>query len=330
MPDNEPEQIPEIPEVPEPESNEPPAEQIKEETEKIEETEEKKEVGEEKENPSPTEEGETKSTGTSKTDALSKEEESKPVTPSSILIDKKDVPVEKLISAYKERESIQKLRQEGQELHDTAKYILDQIPRDPKRVFLDIFTGITGSKEKAMQEWVGICEKEIYQQLKLAEMPESERKAIQLEEQLQEERKRNEEFRKKEEASTFEAMRAKRANEILGEITEAIKKAELAQNPENVRRIASKLHAMADVDPNFTALDAANLVAEEEDEILKKIEFERLQKKRPDLIDKVRKTDLEQIQSKRLVSKKSGKAEEPIKSGEKRPISSSEFHEMFG
>lgn len=330
MPDNEPvEQTPEIPEVPEPENNETPTEQVSAETEEKVEEEETEAGEEEKEEeiPSPTEEGDAKG---SSTKTLSKDEEKKSTdTPSSILIDEKPVETKKLISAWKERGAVEKLRKEGQELHDTAKYILEQIPKDPKAVFLDIMTGMTGSREKAVQEWVGLCEKEIYQQLKLAEMPEGDRKALQLEEQLKEERKRNEEFRKKEEAQTFEAMRAKRANEIFGEIKAAIKQADLSDNPEIVRRIATKMHAMAE-DPTFTAADAAELVAEEEEELFKKLEIEKLQKKRPDLIDKVRKSDLEQIRSARMVSKKPQKAEAALKSGEKKPISSADFQDLFG
>jgi len=262
-------------------------------------------------------------------------EESAEESPKTIKLGEEEVAEEELLQAWKAKGEVASAKKEAENLYNQAKFIIQEIPKNPKGVMIDIFTGILGDKKKARAAWLEICEKETIENFERQSMPEGDRKALELQEELEEQRKLNEENLRRQQHSQRTVEEARARERILGEISGAIEKVKLPNNARNLRMISEVLLNTRMEGHDVSALEAAKLVQKElekeEEEHWKGADLEKVKKHRPDLVEQLREADIQEIKGNRQAKTAKGKAEPKKRDSNKpRVVSSAEAAQIFG
>lgn len=186
--------------------------------------------------------------------------------------------------------------QEAAALKDAAVHILQSLPQDPIGVLMDVFTGTTGNPQQAYAAILDVCKKFVIRDYKRKNMPEPERRALELQEENERLRSEAEARTRKDEAAALEYRTAQETQRVLGQMAPALKAAGLPQDEDTVADVAQTMLNLriAGEDPTIqeAVQEYQRILASRRQVDIRALPIDELLKVRPDVAEEVRKRNL--------------------------------------
>jgi hypothetical protein len=215
--------------------------------------------------------------------------------------EEREVKEDELIRGYQKAQAADKRLAEATQLREDAKWAVDNLLRDPFAVMTQLYSLYTGDDHKARHAVFKLAEKYVGDILQEELMPEGDKARVRAERERDAYKSEYERERQARESVESERVYKEEAEKYMGEVRVALKEVKLPEEDRVVKRISELLYSSMEDGLDLTAREAAVIVKKElDDELGKKLpslSYDEILTKYPELLDKLRKEDLERLKA---------------------------------